>query len=140
MSDLPRRVPPAPVSGSLWLPVLSGLVNAEPLFYRLGVAGPRGKARLRAWRTPDDGRFVVLAHQSGLAVAEVDLPLRGMLAERFGQPFALAELLPGRADLILPPAWGRPSERLRLFPAEDGPCRAALDEWWAVYGDTVLSC
>lgn len=137
MSDLPRRVPRA-APAKLWLPVLGGLVDDEPLYYRFGVAGPRGTARLRAWATPEDGRFVTLAHLGGLDIAPVDRPLHGMLAERFGSPFALAELGAACADIILPPEPGREQERLRLFPAAPGEHQADLDNWWRVYGDTLL--
>ena len=65
--------------------------------------------------------------------------LRGMLAERFGSPFALAVLGLASVDIILPPVRGQDQEWLRLFPASDGPHRAELDAWWRTYGDTVLS-
>lgn len=136
---LPRRTAGGLASGPLWLPVLGPLVAEEPLAYRPGVAGPWGKARLRAWSTEDGGRFVVLTWTSGLSIPRVARALRGMLAERFGSPFALAELRPGSIDLILPPVPGEEQEWLRLFPASEGPYRADLDTWWAVYGDTVLS-
>jgi hypothetical protein len=140
MPDLPQRPVPA-VPAKLWLPALGRLVTEEPLFYQVGVTRRvRGKARLRAWDTPEDGRFVVLTWVSGISVARVARALRGMLAERFGSPFALAELRAGSIDLIMPPVPGEEQEWLRIFPASDGPHRAELDSWWGIHGDTVLSC
>jgi hypothetical protein len=137
--DLPQRHPVVRVPEKLWLPVLGPLVADEPLCFRPGVTGPWGKARLRAWSTEDDGRFVVLTWTSGISVARVARALRGMLHERFGDPFALAELRPRSIDLILPPVLGEDQEWLRIFPAQDSPHRAELDAWWGIYGDTVLS-
>jgi hypothetical protein len=138
-SDLPRRQPPARGPQELWLPALGRLVAEEPLYYRAGAAGPKGKARLRAWETDDDGRFAVLSWVSGISVFQVARPLRGMLAERFGSPFALAELSGQALELILPPVPGQDQEWLRVFPSADGPHRAELEAWWARHGDIVLS-
>lgn len=140
MTELPYRRPSAPAPERLWLPALGPLAAEEPLCFRPGVAGPWGKAQLRAWATEDDGRFVVLTWTSGISIARVARALRGMLAGRFGEPFALAELRADSIDLILPPVVGQEQEWLRIFPASDGPHRSALEAWWAVYGDTVLSC
>jgi hypothetical protein len=137
--ELPQRRPAVRAAEKLWLPVLGSPAVDEPLFYRPGAAGRRGEARLRAWSTEDDGRFVVLTWVSGLSIARVARALRGMLHERFGDPFALAELRIGSIDLILPPVPGEEQEWLRIFPAADGPHRAELDAWWDTYGDTVLS-
>jgi hypothetical protein len=137
--ELPSRRPAARVTAEPWLPVLGALTADEELGYRMGAVGPRGKAWLRAWGTPDDGTFALLVWTEGLVIPDVARPLRGMLAERFGEPFALAELSADAVDIILPPVPGQDQGWLRLFPAEETPYRGKLEAWWGVYGDTVLS-
>lgn len=135
---LPRRRgrPPEP----LWLPALGGLVADEPLNYRLGTIGPKGEAWLHAWEATGGGCFAVVSWIEGLDLAEVARPLRYTLAERFGPPFALAELSAAGVDLVLPPEPGEDQGWLRLWPAEaDGPLRERLDAWWGEHGNTVLS-
>lgn len=136
---LPRRPLPRPPE-PLWLPMLGPLAADEQLVYRTGAVGPRGCAWLRAWEATGGGCLAVLTWMEGLAVGEVAGPLRGMLAERFSAPFALAELKAGSIDLILPPVPGQDQGWLRLFPPEDdSPYREQLDTWWSVYGETILS-
>jgi hypothetical protein len=136
---LPRRPLPGSPEG-LWLPALGRLAADEPLTYRIGVVGPRGQAWLRAWEAAGGGHLAVLSWVEGLVIGEVARPLRGMLAERFGTPFALAEVKAGSVDFILPPVPGQDQGWMRLFPpAEDSPYREQMDVWWSVYGETVLS-
>lgn len=136
---LPRRPLPSP-PGPLWLPMLGSVAADEQLVYRTGAVGPRGYAWLRAWQAAGGGHLVVLTWTEGLVISEVAGPLRGMLAERFSAPFALAEVKAASVDLILPPVPGRDQGWLRLFPAEESsPYREQLDTWWSIYGETVLS-
>ena len=140
MDDLPRRRPAGRPLAAPWLPALGELVADEELAYRLGRAGPKGAAWLRAWEAGDDGRFAVLSWIEGLTVTDMARSLRGMLSERFGEPFSLAELSRASVDIVLPPVPGQDQGWLRLYPAEkDSAFRPGLEAWWAVYGDMILS-
>jgi hypothetical protein len=132
---LPRRY------SRLWLPALGDLVESSLLVFRHGVAGPRGKARLRAWQA-GDGHFALLADSGrGLDVTDAQPGMRKMLAGRFGEPLALAEhWRDGRVYLVLPPFPGQETERLLLNPASpDDILHDYVAAWWAAHGDIILA-
>jgi hypothetical protein len=134
--SLPRR------HSRLWLPPLGAIVASEPLVFRAGAVGPRGEARLRAWRA-GEGHFAVLTDLGrGASLADTQPGMRKMLVGRFGEPLALAEhWTSGHVYLVLPPvpAGAQGTERLRLWPTgPDDLLHDYVAAWWAEHGESVL--
>jgi hypothetical protein len=140
--ELPRRA-----RGS-WLPHLQTLVaDNREWVYRAD--GAYGRCRLRVWDTPDDGFFAIVTELGeGLSVTLAAASIYRVLAERYHEPFGLAELWPAgegvdpelHVDLVLPPADGLPLSWARAWPVDEAHPRAdLLGLWWECNSDQILT-
>lgn len=130
---LPRR------HSGLWLPALGERVlDRQPWRPWL----PEG-TRLRVWQTWDGGFFAVVtapARRPGIGALAVTGDAWRCLAEKYGDPFGMAELWPGdEVQLVLPPCEDQVAGRVQVYPLRPGHSLApVLGTWWAVNGDEIL--
>lgn len=138
---LPRRAPMP------WLPALGGLVEFDPMWsYRS--AGMEGICLLRVWKAGDGHFAVVTERDMGLSVTNAAQAIRAALAERFGEPLALAEHWPAaqspeageHVDLVLPPGFpdGQGRGWSALWPLSvRHPHYEVCRAWWEAHGEEI---
>jgi hypothetical protein len=138
-TELPKRTPMP------WLPALGELLVFDPL-WSYKAAGMEGICLLRVWRA-DDGHFAVVTERGmGLSVTNAAEAIRQALAERYGEPLALAEhwtaeqapVTGEHVDLVLPPRFPGGQGWSALWPlGTRHPHYAVCRAWWEEFGQEI---